>query len=184
MFFKKKEIEESDSNAIDITEIALDKANFIYKEVRDYLDSTIDGFKSLQKKCTLLLVFVFSFFSVFVLNDNDFTEETRNYFFLLAIIYLLIASCVVLFVYSPTERSVPGNEPDNLMSQDYIDNELSMMIFKETRLYQDRIKANMKTLKNQAIILKYSMLGLTLFPFLLWGIFQLFPKLKYFEFGV
>lgn len=165
MIKKKKEIEILNLNA---TEITLDKANFIYKEIRDYLDGTIDGLKSLQRKCTLLLAFVFSFCSVFVLNNNGFTEELRNYLFRLSIIYLFIAFFVVWFVYLPEERHIPGNEPKNLLIQGYIDNKLPMMILTEASSYQYRIDENIKTLTKWSKALKFFMLALISAPPLLY----------------
>ncbi len=181
MFLKKKEIEEFDFNATGITEITLDKANFIYKEVRDYLDATIDSLNKLEKKCTLLLIFIFSFCSFVFLNNSDLNEDFRTFLFALSAIYLLIAFLLVLLVYLPEEKRVPGNEPRNLLIQDRIDNELPMMILTEASIYQYYIDTNIEISTKRGEVLKHSMLVLILSPLLLYigiAVFRFFSEPK------
>lgn len=135
----------------DIIVDSTDKANFLYKTSQEKLQSTIDGHSSLEKKIIIFLSYLisvntvlagfiiqkFNFESSVLKQDIPFYWQLTTIFFLFSIIALILISIV-----KPKKFFYKGNNPENILDEDYCHIDYNRMIVGESILYKERIDYN------------------------------------------
>lgn len=175
--FKKELQEDFKPDIQDYGSICSEKADFIYNNCKEYLINTINNRKTLQKKVILLLGFIFSLTSFLFIKTIDISNaanypnfnSVRIVKFIEAIIAcnLSIGSILTLFGLSK-EQAVSGNEPKNLLKQDFVDQELRFVKVGEALHYQESIDINSKSNQIVALTLKISIILLIICPVFLY----------------
>jgi hypothetical protein len=185
MFWKKKKIKEfkpqiSNYRVPEIPE-EIDiscKASFIFEQCEKYLINTIESNKKLQNKAMLILLFIFSllFFAVFkaltsiIAAQQDFLISPIIYskeilfWICVSLEYFLIGIPLVFLGFYPKQKALNGNEPKNMMFDEFISQPLSLMKIGEAATYQKRININKKTNKTLCRGIKISIILLYALP--------------------
>lgn len=127
------------------------KAEYIYKESKDFLQNTIDAVEGVQAKSFQLLGFLFAVISalvgfVFVRFEAFSNSKTEVEALLLtAILMLLLLSFsfwkITKNLY-PKEFFSTGNQPKNLLRKDFCEQDYYLMLLGECRNYEDKIARN------------------------------------------
>jgi len=164
----------------DYSSISDDKANFIYENCKEYLIHTVNNRQDLQKKVVLLLsfIFIFSLTSFLFIKSIDIAD-TANYpnfssvrivKFIEAMIACNLSTALILtfFGFYPKNQAVSGNEPINLLKQDFVNQEIRFMKVGEIIRYQESIDINSKSNWIVALTLKISITLLVACPIVLY----------------
>lgn len=178
MFKCLKKREEFKPDIQDYNSISDEKANFIYDNAKEYLIHTINNRQDLQKKVVLLLSFIFSLTSFLFIKAIDIADATnypnfnsvRIVKFIEAIIVCNLSVSLILtfFGFYPKDQAVSGNEPNNLLKQDFIDQETRFIKIGEIIHYQESIDINSNSNWITALTLKISITLLVICPVLLY----------------
>jgi len=108
--------------------ISDEKADFIYKHSRDYLLETIKTYELLQNK---------------IIKDNEIIPVIILAYSFIAI-YLLIAG------FLPKKHGFIGNEPRNLLKQEFIEQDIRFIKISEIINYQSVIDNNIEKNRKMA----------------------------------
>lgn len=176
--FKKESEHDFVPDIQDYSSISDEKANFIYENCKEYLIHTVNNRQDLQKKVVLLLSFIFSLTSFLFIKSIDIAD-TANYpnfnsvrivKFIEVIIAcnLSIALILTFFGFYPKNQAVSGNEPINLLKQDFVNQEIRFMKVGEIIHYQESIDINSKSNWIVALTLKISITLLVTCPIILY----------------
>lgn len=178
MFKCSKKREEFKPDIQDYSSISDEKANFIYDNCKEYLVHTINNRQDLQKKVVLLLSFIFSLTSFLFIKTIDIADaanypnfnSVRIVKFIEAMIVcnLSISLILTFFGFYPKDQAVSGNEPKNLLNQDFVDQETRFIKIGEIIHYQESIDINSKSNWITAFTLKISITLLVICPVLLY----------------
>jgi hypothetical protein len=167
------------SNLTDFNSISDDNATFVYNQCREYLINTTENLKYLKNKITLTLAFIFSvisFSAPVILNSKSGNYDSDYVTFLIVIntIYLGVALFLVIFALYPKANAVSGNEPQNLLEQNFLQQNYKTIQLLEAETYQLRINYNINLTDKIAKWLKGSLIVL-IFSTLLGVIFAYYP---------
>lgn len=125
-----------------------EKAEFIYQASQEYLLHTIDTIKLLRAKATLILGFALSVIAFAIplifQEKNNYNDEFEIVLIIIIIGYTVISLCLVFFVIFPMSYAVTGNEPDNLIKQEILSNDMIQIKLLEIDDYQHRINLNIE----------------------------------------
>ena len=100
------------------------KANFLYKTSQEKLQSTIDGYSSLEKKIIIFLsylIFVNTIMAGFIIKNFSFESSVLKhdipFYWQLIVIFALfsVAAMVLIAILKPKKFFYKGNNPENLL---------------------------------------------------------------------
>ncbi len=125
-----------------------EKVEFIHQASKEYLLHTIDSIKSSNTKATLILGFtlsVMAFAIPAILNQNNsYGLKTEIFLIFIIAIYTVVSFYVIRTAIFPISYAVSGNEPDNLIKQEVLKNDIMQIKLSEMNDYQERINLNIE----------------------------------------
>lgn len=143
----------------------LDKINFIFNHSEKHLSSSIAASNRLKEKFTLLFTYVitaipFLFFKVVYLTHAHAPNYIIIFLGSLIAQYLVIAIIGIRKGFLPQYTPLLGNEPKNLLSEEFLNrSEISMKI-DQLEHYQSMIEVTIKKNQELSKIIKCSVLRL------------------------
>lgn len=153
-----------------------ENANLIYDSSKEFLACTVDNLKTIKAKVVLILGFIFSVIALSVpiileiKNTNPPTNFSSNIAVFLVwidLIYSIIAAILVLFGLFPMKNAYSGNEPKNIVSQEFLTQKNSIIKIIESCNFQYGIDVNILLADRISRFIKYSLLAMIFSPYLL-----------------
>ena len=161
-----------------------EKAAFLHDHSKEYLLHTINTYEGLQNKVTLLLGFIFPSNILLFISFNTI-EFTPTYLVDRVVPLILISNIIIAFYllygFLSLKIAHSGNEPRNLLQQEFLNQELRFIKISEVIHYQNMIDINIKTIIKVESVLRWSVVGLVVLPVLSYiCIYFIFPRLSNF----
>lgn len=162
------------------------KAEYIYRESKEFLQNTIDAASEVQAKSFQLLGFLLTVASALVgflmLKFEAFTTNNIEMKALCYTAVLMAASYAIGFLIlarnlEPKEFFSTGNRPKNLLRGDFCKQAFHLMLLGECRNYEERIIRNIElntaNAKRLKLCANLAILTIIAAPFIAWIIFSL-----------
>ena len=146
------------------------KIDFIFDEVTTHFNELSKKIEIMRNKATLLIGFlltVIAFAIPEIVNNLSYTgipEKISQVYIvtllIIAFIYCLIACILAYTAFIAISLEVAGAEPEKIIVQNHLKNDLYIIKLEECEMYQKKIKRNACTLKSIANYFNWS-LGIT-----------------------
>jgi hypothetical protein len=151
------------SQITDFDSISKENSEFVYSVSREYLMNTVENLKSLKNKVFLILAFIFfvmAFTIPVILNENADGYSYQYIWFLtfITVVYSIVAILLIVFALYPKANAVSGNEPVNIMIQEFLLQKNTTIKLLESESYQSRINCNITTTDHIANWIKISLI--------------------------
>lgn len=137
----------SDFNISDYSKISDQNVDFMLNETLVYLNHTRNAKYRVEKKAIAILVFIFSFFALTYGDMKEFITGTNFSFyggslFISNIVCILIAYQIIKTCFFPKDIAVSGQEPRNMLNDNFSFQEFKYMKIGTIEGYQDAIDFN------------------------------------------
>ena len=114
--------------------------------------------------------FIFSFTSLLLISVTGIDSRANDLIIKAMVILitsnLIIALYLIVFGFIPKDQGGSGNEPRNLLQQEFLNQELRFIKISEVINYQSMIDINIKTNVKVERVLRWSVVGLVVLPVL------------------
>ncbi|WP_150142895.1 hypothetical protein [Candidatus Enterovibrio escicola] len=159
------------SDIHNVDTLSTENVDFVYQTCKEYLANTLKGLKILETKVVLILCFIFaanSFLIATLLEKRALQEITAfdanisTFLLCIIVVYLIVATVLIVFAMYPCDHAIIGNEPKNLIFQTNLNQSIKTLKLNEAEDYQRRIDCNLFLSEKLAFLVRISLLAMIL----------------------